>query len=134
MTAVLNMGVQLIEPKPDNLGYFSCTFCRKHQRAVRKLIRGFHGVICNECVALCHDILREGAPSYGAGGRPPVSDASPKAACSFCTKSVDKVPKLIAGPPEQYIWRSASASATTSSQKNSDPSVGAIGARLVSRM
>jgi len=93
----------MIEPKPDSLGHFSCTFCGKHQREVRKLVRGFHGVICNECVALCKAILREGGPSYAASATPYTSNPSATAACAFCAKPVDKVPKLIAGPPGQYI-------------------------------
>jgi len=93
----------LVEPKPDSAGHFSCTFCGKHQRQVRKLIRGFHAVICNECVALCKDILAEAGPSYTLRSTSPIPPNEAAANCSFCSKSVEKVPKLIAGPPDQYI-------------------------------
>ncbi|MGP1954427.1 MAG: ClpX C4-type zinc finger protein, partial [Arsenophonus sp. NC-QC1-MAG3] len=36
-----------------------CSFCRKSQHEVRKLIAGPSIYICDECVELCNDILRE---------------------------------------------------------------------------
>lgn len=38
---------------------FHCSFCGKTQQEVRKLIAGPSVYICNECVTLCDDILRE---------------------------------------------------------------------------
>ncbi len=38
---------------------FHCSFCGKSQQEVRKLIAGPSVYICNECVHLCDDILRE---------------------------------------------------------------------------
>lgn len=38
---------------------FHCSFCGKTQQEVRKLIAGPSVYICNECVQLCDDILRE---------------------------------------------------------------------------
>lgn len=38
---------------------FSCSFCGKHQREVKKLIAGPSVFICNECVELCNEILAE---------------------------------------------------------------------------
>ena len=37
----------------------SCSFCGKGQREVRKLIAGPTVFICDECVELCMDIIRE---------------------------------------------------------------------------
>ncbi|OYV27251.1 MAG: ATP-dependent Clp protease ATP-binding subunit ClpX, partial [Halothiobacillus sp. 20-54-6] len=37
----------------------SCSFCGKPQAEVRKLIAGPSVYICDECVELCNDILRE---------------------------------------------------------------------------
>jgi len=37
----------------------SCSFCGKHQGEVKKLIAGPTVFICNECIGLCSDILRE---------------------------------------------------------------------------
>lgn len=91
------------EPKPDSAGYFSCTFCGKHQRKVRKLVRGFYAVICDQCVDLCNDIIAEGGPIYPAASSNQAAVDHSTAACSFCGKSKDEVPNLIAGPPEQFI-------------------------------
>ena len=35
----------------------SCSFCKKNQTSVKKLIAGPGVYICNECIALCDDIL-----------------------------------------------------------------------------
>jgi len=37
----------------------TCSFCGKHQHEVKKLIAGPAVFICNECVTLCVDIVRE---------------------------------------------------------------------------
>ena len=44
--------------KKDN-NDLSCSFCGKHQNEVKKLIAGPTVFICNECIGLCTDILRE---------------------------------------------------------------------------
>ena len=36
-----------------------CSFCGKSQNEVRKLIAGPSVFICDECVELCNDIIRE---------------------------------------------------------------------------
>jgi ATP-dependent Clp protease ATP-binding subunit ClpX len=36
-----------------------CSFCRKDQDQVRKLIAGPAVYICDECVDLCNDLLAE---------------------------------------------------------------------------
>src|SRR3989344_6490885 len=36
-----------------------CSFCGKSQHEVRKLIAGPTVFVCNECIDLCNDILRE---------------------------------------------------------------------------
>jgi len=36
-----------------------CSFCGKSQRDVRALIAGPNAYICNECIALCNEILQE---------------------------------------------------------------------------
>lgn len=40
---------------------FHCSFCGKSQHEVRKLIAGPSVFVCNECIALCNDIINEGA-------------------------------------------------------------------------
>ena len=36
-----------------------CSFCGKNQSEVKKLIAGPSVYICDECVALCNDIIKE---------------------------------------------------------------------------
>ena len=44
----------------DNHGkLLYCSFCGKSQHEVRKLIAGPSVFICDECVELCNDIIRE---------------------------------------------------------------------------
>ena len=38
-----------------------CSFCGKSQHEVRKLIAGPSVFICDECIDLCNDIIREEA-------------------------------------------------------------------------
>ena len=52
-----------------------CSFCGKSQHEVRKLIAGPSVFVCDECVDLCNDIIREETdadePAQGrAGGFP----------------------------------------------------------------
>jgi hypothetical protein len=41
-----------------------CSFCRKSQHTVRKLVAGPEVFICDECVELCMVIVREGGGSF----------------------------------------------------------------------
>jgi len=50
----------------DRLLY--CSFCGKSQHEVRKLIAGPSVFICDECVELCNDIIREEIQDKSAGG------------------------------------------------------------------
>lgn len=47
--------------KGDKLLY--CSFCGKSQHEVRKLIAGPSVFVCDECIALCNDIIREESQS-----------------------------------------------------------------------
>ncbi len=46
-----------------------CSFCGKSQHEVRKLIAGPSVFICDECVELCNDIIREELEDTGETGR-----------------------------------------------------------------
>jgi ATP-dependent Clp protease ATP-binding subunit ClpX len=46
-----------------------CSFCGKSQHEVRKLIAGPSVYICDECVDLCNDIIREELEESGPGER-----------------------------------------------------------------
>lgn len=43
----------------DTKSTLYCSFCGKSQHEVRKLIAGPTVFICDECVDLCNDIIRE---------------------------------------------------------------------------
>ena len=43
----------------NNKNTLFCSFCGKSQHEVRKLIAGPTVFICDECVELCMDIIRE---------------------------------------------------------------------------
>jgi ATP-dependent Clp protease ATP-binding subunit ClpX len=46
-----------------------CSFCGKSQHEVKKLIAGPSVFICDECIELCNDIIRDEAPPDGAGAK-----------------------------------------------------------------
>ena len=46
-------------PKDNNGKLLYCSFCGKSQHEVKKLIAGPSVYICDECVDLCNDIIRE---------------------------------------------------------------------------
>ncbi len=51
------------DAKAKGLGAsLSCSFCNKDQAEVRKLIAGPKVFICDECIALCNDVLDEELP------------------------------------------------------------------------
>ena len=45
--------------KSDTGGSLVCSFCGKSQKEVKKLIAGPTVYICDECIALCNDIIAE---------------------------------------------------------------------------
>lgn len=45
-----------------------CSFCGKSQHEVKKLIAGPSVFICDECIDLCNDIIRDEVPEEGADG------------------------------------------------------------------
>ena len=47
-----------------------CSFCGKSQHEVKKLIAGPSVFICDECIDLCNDIIREEVPEGAAEGQP----------------------------------------------------------------
>ena len=51
-----------------------CSFCGKSQHEVKKLIAGPSVFICDECIELCNDIIRDEAPAEGVGGKLAKSD------------------------------------------------------------
>ena len=51
-----------------------CSFCGKSQHEVKKLIAGPSVFICDECIELCNDIIRDEVPAEGAQPRASKSD------------------------------------------------------------
>jgi ATP-dependent Clp protease ATP-binding subunit ClpX len=60
--------------RDENNGNLCCSFCGKSQKEVKKLIAGPTVYICDECIALCNDIIAEEVekdePSAGADPTP----------------------------------------------------------------
>lgn len=46
-----------------------CSFCGKSQHEVKKLIAGPSVFICDECIDLCNDIIRDEVPTEGADSK-----------------------------------------------------------------
>jgi ATP-dependent Clp protease ATP-binding subunit ClpX len=65
----------------DSKSTLYCSFCGKSQHEVRKLIAGPTVFICDECVELCNDIIREEAKT-GLGGRKDGGVPAPIEICS----------------------------------------------------
>jgi ATP-dependent Clp protease ATP-binding subunit ClpX len=65
-----------------------CSFCGKSQHEVRKLIAGPSVFICDECIELCNDIIRE-ETSTDKHGKPAKSDLpTPKEICDILDEYV----------------------------------------------
>jgi len=45
--------------KNDTTTLLCCSFCKKNQKEVKKLIAGVLAYICDECIKLCNNILKE---------------------------------------------------------------------------
>jgi ATP-dependent Clp protease ATP-binding subunit ClpX len=66
-----------------------CSFCGKSQHEVKKLIAGPSVFICDECIELCNDIIRDEVPPEGSSQK--------------STKSDLPVPSEIKGSLDQYV-------------------------------
>eukprot|EP01137_Pigoraptor_chileana_P019125 Opistho-2@79711 len=51
-----------------------CSFCGKSQHEVKKLIAGPSVFICDECIELCNDIIRDEVPADTPQARASKSD------------------------------------------------------------
>ena len=66
---------------------FTCSFCGKAQRQVKKLIAGPHGFICAECVATVGQVITTGeAAVTPLSAIKPVGAEAPTLKCGFCGK------------------------------------------------
>src|SRR5512134_648392 len=64
----------------DKLLY--CSFCGKSQHEVRKLIAGPSVFVCDECITLCNDIMREESQSETTGTEKTDDLPVPKQICA----------------------------------------------------
>jgi ATP-dependent Clp protease ATP-binding subunit ClpX len=65
-----------------------CSFCGKSQHEVKKLIAGPSVFICDECIDLCNDIIRDEASGEPTGGGPRSDLPAPKEICSILDQYV----------------------------------------------
>ena len=88
------------DTKPENL--VKCSFCGKTQKEVKKLIAGPGVYICEECIALCNEIIDE----EGVVAETPAPPAEPldpvevglrrlNARATLAQRSVDSIAPLV---------------------------------------
>jgi len=65
-----------------------CSFCGKSQHEVRKLIAGPSVFICDECIDLCNDIIRDEASGEPGGAGPRSDLPTPKEICTILDQYV----------------------------------------------
>ncbi len=65
-----------------------CSFCGKSQHEVKKLIAGPSVFICDECIDLCNDIIRDEASGEPSGTGPRSDLPAPKEICSILDQYV----------------------------------------------
>jgi hypothetical protein len=98
----------------------SCSFCGKHQRAVRKLIAGPSVYICDECIGLCNDIIAEeieraAAPKEAAPKAEPSPRLPVKELASQMSSAAESLLVEVSALPERprTVWQSAELLALT---------------------
>ncbi len=64
----------------EKTSFLRCSFCGKSQDEIKKLVAGPTVWICNECVALCNDILKEEIKGDAKGGMAKTKVVVPKPA------------------------------------------------------
>jgi ATP-dependent Clp protease ATP-binding subunit ClpX len=77
-----------------------CSFCGKSQHEVKKLIAGPSVFICDECIELCNDIIRDEVPA--------------EAGTAKAAKSDLPIPSEIKGSLDQYVIGQETAKRTLS--------------------
>jgi ATP-dependent Clp protease ATP-binding subunit ClpX len=65
-----------------------CSFCGKSQHEVRKLIAGPSVFICDECIELCNDIIRDEISAAGGGKGVKGELPTPKEICAILDQYV----------------------------------------------
>lgn len=67
-TVALEADLEKIIPplKKPGGGPFHCNFCGQSNREVKKMIAGPNVFICDGCIELCVDIIRESSPDFAS--------------------------------------------------------------------
>ena len=65
-----------------------CSFCGKSQHEVRKLIAGPSVFICDECIELCNDIIREETSTDKSGKSGKSELPTPREICDILDEYV----------------------------------------------
>ncbi|MBW7926462.1 MAG: AAA family ATPase, partial [Burkholderiaceae bacterium] len=65
-----------------------CSFCGKSQHEVRKLIAGPSVFICDECIELCNDIVRDETQAESANGKQKGGLPTPAEICGILDQYV----------------------------------------------
>jgi len=88
------LAIKAMVKRPYEFEVLECSFCRKTQNDVRKLVAGPDVFICNECVAICNDLMVEEArleeAALVADGNTPnlipeSSVSGPMIGCALCS-------------------------------------------------
>jgi hypothetical protein len=78
-----------------------CSFCGADKSTVRRLIAGPGVLVCEQCVAVAHDLLGVGGERGSERSRLVVLDpADRKARCSFCGRKRQRVAGMVAAPDQ----------------------------------
>ena len=87
-----------------------CSFCGADKSTVRRLIAGPGVLVCEQCVAMAHDLLGVGGERVSERTRLVALDpADRKARCSFCGKKRQRVAGMVAAPDQPLPRQSGSA-------------------------
>jgi len=76
------------EKKGSSEKLLYCSFCGKSQHEVRKLIAGPSVFICDECIDLCNDIVRDEAQAEASTGSQKAGLPTPAEICSILDQYV----------------------------------------------
>ena len=81
------------EKKGSSEKLLYCSFCGKSQHEVRKLIAGPSVFICDECIELCNDIIRDETHAETDGGSAKAGLPAPAEICGILDQYVIGQPK-----------------------------------------
>ena len=111
-------------PAAPALELLRCSFCNQSQRDVKKLVAGPNVQICDECIDICNEIVREntildpGDPNRAALPVDPPDDR-PSRNCLLCGKLTASLHQM--DVPERGMVCVACASAVRSASFNWPP-------------